>query len=67
MSNIVAIETGKTDKEVAEDYKKKIIDAYEPLLKILNDANKDGFAINVGCGPTPLGIQILQLQVSKVY
>ena len=67
MSNIAILEPVKTDKEQAEEYKQRIIEAYKPVIEVLNEASKNGFSIGVNCGPTPVGIQILNLQVSKVY
>lgn len=67
MSDIATLVPNKSDKEKAEEYKKRIIEAYKPILTILDEASKDGFNINAGCGSTPLGFQLVQLIVSKIY
>lgn len=65
--SFTVLETEKTDKQKAEDFKQRIIESHYPILQILNEANAEGFQITVGCGPTPMGYQILQLIVAKHF
>lgn len=68
MNEPIQLVPGKSDAEMAVDFRKRIIELYEPLLELLTEANNKGFAINVGCGLDGLGrIAILQLQISKVF
>lgn len=67
MSNLTVLETEKTDRQKAEEFKNRITEAHKPILEILNEANKEGFQISIGCGPTPTGYQILQLAVVKHF
>lgn len=65
--SLTVLNTEKTDKEKAEEYKQRIIEAHKPLIEILNEATKEGFVIQYQCGPTPTGMQITSLQVLKSF
>lgn len=57
-----------TDTEYAAEIKAKAIELYQPLLKLLTEANNKGFAVNIGCGQGPLGdYVIVQMQIMKVF
>lgn len=65
--SLTVLNTEKTDKEKAEYFKQRIVEAHKPLIEILNEATKEGFVIQYQCGPTPMGYQILQLVVAKHF
>jgi hypothetical protein len=66
--NIVSLAPSDTDAEYAAEIKAKAIELYQPLLKLLTDANNRGFAVNIGCGPGPLGdYVIIQMQIMKMF
>ena len=57
-----------TDAEYAAELKAKVIEHYQPLLKLLTEANNKGFTVNVGCGIGPLGDYVIaQLSINKVF
>lgn len=65
---LVTLAPSGTDAEYAAEIKAKAIELYQPLLKLLTDANNRGFAVNIGCGPGPLGdYVIVQMQIMKVF
>lgn len=67
-NNIVKLASAGTDADYVARIKEKVIEAYQPLLKILNEADKKGFQVQIGCGQGPLGeYQIMQLQIVKVF
>lgn len=68
IDKIVSLAPSGTDAEYAAELKTKTIELYEPLLKLLTDANNKGFQVNVGCAVGPLGSYVIaQLHISKVY
>lgn len=67
-ANITRLVPGRPDAEVAAEFKKRIIEASEPVLAVLEEAVKAGFNINIGYGMGPLGKMIIgQLIVAKHY
>lgn len=66
--NVLQLTPSGTDAEYAAEIKAKVIELYQPLLKLLTEANNRGFAVNVGCGQGPLGDYIIaQLSIHKVF
>ena len=58
----------RSDAEIAEDLKKRIIEVYKPFIEIIEEARKQGFQITVQCGPGPMGnMLITQLIVAKHF
>lgn len=58
----------KTDGDFAADLKERIIEAYQPLFKVMEEADKKGFGINVQAGKTAMGkFDFAQLQIIKIY
>ena len=66
--NIISLAPSGTDAEYAAELKRQVIEAYQPLLKLLTEANNKGFTVNVGCGIGPLGDYVIaQLSINKVF
>lgn len=65
--NVTKLVTTKSDKEIADEYKKRAIELYKPFIELLNEVNGNGFILNIQAGPTPMGIQIVNLQVLKSF
>ena len=58
----------KPDAELAEEYKKRAVDAWQPILDLCTEAQRAGFEIHVGSGAGPLGKHVItMLKVVKVY
>ncbi len=67
-NNIVTLAPSGTDAEYAAELKLEVIKLYQPLLKLLTEANNKGFTVNVGCGIGPLGDYVIaQLSINKVF
>lgn len=41
------------DKEIAESYRARLIEAHKPVFAILDEARAAGFEINLSSGPGP--------------
>jgi hypothetical protein len=67
-NKVVSIVPSTTDAEYAASLKKEVIVLYEPLLKLLTEANNKGFHVDVGCGIGPLGTYVItQLRIIKIF
>ena len=68
MTNTLTVVPSKPDAEVAAELKKKIIEALEPVCKILSEADEAGFEASFHIGLGPLGKQsIHMLKIAKIY
>ncbi len=66
--NITTLVPTKSDKELAEELKEKVAEAYKPFLELLNEYDKYGLNVQAGVGKNAFGkYAIVQLQVLKVY
>lgn len=66
--NIATLVPNKTDADYAAEIKQKIIDAYQPLFLVLQEADKRGFNVQSTVGKDFNGrFTFAQLQVVKVY
>lgn len=66
--NVTKLITTKSDAELANEFKDKIIKNSEPLLLILEECHKAGFDVNIGFGMNGIGkMQIGQLIISKNF
>lgn len=63
MNEIPKLVTTKPDKEVAAELKDKLVQAYEPLLKVIDECSAAGFKINVQVGTNAFGKAHIQLLV----
>lgn len=58
----------RPDSEIAADLKQRILQAYEPLLKLFDEATEQGFMVNVGTGPNAFGkVTITNFILAKKY
>lgn len=65
---VAQLVTTKPDTELAEEFKRRLVEAHEPLLKLLDEMKAAGFGANVGTSVNGLGKHAIhQLQVIKVY
>ncbi len=68
MNNVVGLTPNKTDKELAEEFKRRMIDILLPHLELLDEMDKAGFVSNIQTGKNGLGKhQFILFQVMKVY
>lgn len=68
MADVVELVPGKTDKQIAEELKEKIIEAYKPFIEMLDEADKHGFNVVASVGKNAIGkYTIVQLQIMKIY
>lgn len=67
-NNITTLVPTKSDQELANEFKSRIAEAHEPLLKLLDEIDKAGFYASVGVGKNAFGkYQIMQLQLVKNF
>jgi hypothetical protein len=60
----LALVPGITDKETADDLRKRIVVAIQPLLDLLSEAKEKGFEVQLGMGPvygTKIGLTALKI------
>jgi hypothetical protein len=68
LGNVAHLVPGKTDAELAADFKKRMVEAYGPVLGLLDEAHKAGMSITCAAQMGPLGkFVIAVMQVTKVY
>lgn len=58
-SKVLSVVPGKTDKELAEEFKLKLAKSYENVLVILDEMHKHGFESQSGLGMGPLGKHVI--------
>lgn len=65
---VVSLVPSVTDRKLAADLKRRIIEAYEPILKLLQEADASGFEVGVMTGKDGLGRHVvMQLKIVKTY
>jgi len=65
---IISLVPGRTDAELADDFKRRLVDAHEPLLALLDEMREAGFEANIMTAPGPLGKYVIaQLTLFKKY
>lgn len=65
---VLEVVPGKSDKEMVEDYKRKLGEAYLPVLKVLDEMHKLGFEVASQVAMGPFGQHIVtSLTVFKKY
>lgn len=68
MDNVAKLVPGKTDQEIADDIKRRLIDAYRPLLDLADEAKDNGLVFQCAIGENAFGkFVITNCQIMKVY
>lgn len=68
MNNISTLSTIKGDKEIAEDLRKKLYDALQPIVGLIAEADQNGFEVGFAFGKDAFGkTAIQQIHLSKRY
>lgn len=68
MAELLKMIPTKPDAELAEDFKKRLMEVYAPVLSLLDEINAAGFQANINTAFGPLGKQaIAHLAIIKVY
>jgi hypothetical protein len=57
----LALVPGLTDADIAEDLKKRLVEAYGPVLALSDEANRKGFTLHIQSGMGPLGKHVITL------
>lgn len=68
-NKVLTVVPSGTDKEYAEELKKRFLEAIQPVLKLCDEADERSMMLNfsVGKGP-PLGKHVVaQLTVTRTY
>lgn len=66
--DVVQLVPTRPDAEVAADLKRRMVEAYGPVLALLDEAAGAGFHVNLQAGMGLLGRHIVTVvQVSKVF
>lgn len=64
--NTIQLVPNKSDAEMAEEYRKELVEAYKPICALLTDAAKNKFIVNVICGMGDFAeVIIKEIQVLK--
>lgn len=59
---------GKSDRELADEIKAKVIAAYETVIPVLQEAHNKGFQVNAGIGISQFGqVHIAHVIISKEF
>lgn len=65
---VAALVTTKSDAELAAEFKRRLVESHEPVLKLLGEISRAGFEVGLRTAPGPLGNWIIaELKISKVY
>ena len=57
-----------SDADIAADLKRRMIEAFQPILALCDEAEAKGFVLAYGSGKGPLGKQVItQLVVAKHF
>jgi hypothetical protein len=60
MNEPVQLLTTKPDKELAEEFRQKLVEAYKPVCDLFDQAMAAGFLVNVNLGPNAFGKHTIQ-------
>lgn len=68
MNAPIKLVPGKSDKEIAEGLRSRVIEAWQPLLLLMEEANQGGFNISVTAQMTGMGKAIISnVTISKNF
>jgi hypothetical protein len=66
--NVVSLIPTKSDADYAKELKARSIEAWKPLLEIMQEANSNGFRIVINAGMNELGQAFIHnLEIQKIY
>jgi hypothetical protein len=64
---MVELVPGKTDKELAADFRRRMLELYAPVMALVDEADAAGLQLSFGSVKGPLGKQVINsLTVVKV-
>ena len=67
-NKVISLVPAKTDKEYAAELKVRAIEAWQPLLALMQEANNNGFRIIVNAGLNELGQAFIHnFEIQKIY
>jgi len=67
-NSLIKLVPGKTDVETANDLRNRLIEAYEPLLKLADEAQDAGLVFQCTIAPNAFGKFIIQqCSIMKVF
>lgn len=65
---IVELVPGQTDAEIAADLKARNIEAWKPILLLMEEAHKKGFRVQINAGLNELGQAFIHnIEIIKMY
>lgn len=65
---VVALVPGRTDADLAEEFKRRLAEAHEPVCRLLDELREAGFEAQVVTAPGPLGKYVIaQLVLFKKF
>lgn len=69
MADIVELVPGMTDQEYADDLRQRVIEAYKPLIAVLQEATDKHFIVNATVGQNQVSkrIEVIALQILKGF
>ena len=73
MSNPVSLDPVRlvptlSDADIAADLKRRLVEAFEPILALCNEADAKGFVLSYSSGKGPIGKHVItQLIVAKHF
>lgn len=69
MSDPVKLITNKTDQDYANELRAKVVEAYKPLIVVLQEATDNKFIVNATVGQSQVTgrIELMQLQIMKGF
>ena len=66
--NVAHLVPNKPDAEVAADFKNRLIEVYEPMLRLLDEITAAGFECGITATLGPLGKHVIgALKIVKIY
>lgn len=64
----VQLVTGKTDRELADEIKQAVIEAYKGIIPVMQNALDKGFQVNASIGVSQFGqVHIAHVIISKEF
>lgn len=68
MPDPIQLVPNRSDQDIVDDLRKRVIEAYRPLLDLCTEAHKSGLAMQIEIGPDAFGVfGIRNFQVIKIF